>query len=106
VRTDGPASYFAEGAYLKGPVRRWRGVPAAASAAQHVAIALKNAVDASGMTVTSVCATSGVGRSTFYAVLRGDVYPDFVTVAELSDALGVSLWPGSPLVVAAAGSGP
>ncbi|MEZ0579138.1 helix-turn-helix domain-containing protein [Nocardioides sp. MH1] len=82
---------FIEGAFLDGEVAE--DAPAAAFAAREVARRLAQALESSGRTRVEVADAAGVSRSAMYALLRGDVYPDFATVAQLSAELDTPLWP-------------
>lgn len=69
--------------------------PREAVLAQETARALLRALEVDGRPRRAVAQAAGVSRSTLYAVLAGDVYPDFVTIARLSAELGEDLWPRS-----------
>jgi transcriptional regulator with XRE-family HTH domain len=60
--------------------------------AQEFARRLEDAIGSTPIRVLARDAT--VSHSTVLAVLRGERWPDMVTIAKLEDALEVDLWPG------------
>lgn len=59
--------------------------------AAEVSRRLAAAVD--GRSLRDVAAEADLDHTTLWAVLRGDRWPDLVTLAKLESALGVRLWP-------------
>lgn len=73
------------------PAAKLDGDPAAEAAQQFVA----RLVAAAGtLSLRGVEAATGVDHDTVARILKGDVWPDIATVANLEHGLGVDLWPG------------
>ena len=84
--TGPPVSYVVEGVWpeaeLSEPV---------AGYAQDVARRLKAALAGTGF--RSIGRSAGLDHTTVMAVVRGERWPDLITIAKLELALGVRLWP-------------
>ena len=86
-----PRTWLVSGTFTSGVLAN--DAPAHVVAAQLVAVRLDAALATSGRTRVEVAASAGIARSTLYAIVSGNVFPDFVSVARLSAELGTSLWP-------------
>lgn len=64
-----------------------------AQAAQAIARRLAEAMAEQGLSANALAQKSGVNRQAITNVLRGDVWPDMLTLIDLEGALGVVLWP-------------
>lgn len=82
-----PRSFIVSGDWPDGEVEG----PAPVLYAAEVARRLATAVD--GRSLRDVAAEADLDHTTLWAVLRGDRWPDLVTLAKLETALGVRLWP-------------
>ncbi|WP_062317016.1 helix-turn-helix domain-containing protein [Demequina maris] len=61
--------------------------------ARRLAIALREAVGERGL--REIAALTGVDHTTVADVLRGNAWPDMVTIARLELGLGQALWPSA-----------
>ncbi|MEW1699434.1 MULTISPECIES: helix-turn-helix transcriptional regulator [unclassified Streptomyces] len=48
-----------------------------------------------GLSLRQLGVRSGINRQVITNLIRGDSWPDVVTVSRLEDGLGVPLWPGA-----------
>ena len=86
---DGPpASYLAGGEWPHGRVEG----PAEVEVVRRLVEALVAAMGDDGLRATARAA--GVNHASLRSVLRGESWPDVVTLARLERALDVDLWPG------------
>jgi DNA-binding phage protein len=86
-----PRSWLASGDFPTG--RLTKDAPVEAVAAQSVAKALSEALEADGRPLTAIASEAGVSRSTVYGITAGESYPDFSSIARLAAVLEVELWP-------------
>lgn len=86
-----PRDWMVDGTFPAGRMRV--DAPTAVLAAAEVAARLTAAMAGAGLSKRELAARAGVSRSALYALLTGEVFPDFVTVARLGEAVGVPLWP-------------
>jgi predicted transcriptional regulator len=66
------------------------GIANACVAAAKIASRLERSVQ--GRNISSIARDADVARSTVYDVIRGDSWPDVITVFKLQETLGVRLW--------------
>lgn len=66
-----------------------------AQVVQAVARAVERELGRQGLSLRQLGLRSGVNRQVITNLLRGDSWPDVVTVSRLEDGLGVPLWPGA-----------
>lgn len=86
---DGPpANYLVAGDWPDG---RIEGSPEAEAVRQFV-VALRDAMGESGLRETARAA--GINHAALRKLLRGESWPDVVTLSRLERALGTDLWPG------------
>lgn len=64
-----------------------------AQAAQAIARRLAEVMAEQGLSANALAQKSGVNRQAITNVLRGEVWPDMLTLIDLEGALGVVLWP-------------
>jgi transcriptional regulator with XRE-family HTH domain len=83
-----PASYLVAGEWPDGEVQG----PQAARVAQQLAINLHAAMAGRGL--REVARAAGMNHAALRAVMRGESWPDLITIARLEAALEVDLWPG------------
>lgn len=86
-----PCEWVVSGSFPDG--RLAADAPAVVIAATEVAQRLLRAVRDSSMSRSEVIEAAEVGRSTYYDLVGGKVFPDFLTLVKLSEVLGVSVWP-------------
>lgn len=67
----------------------------AARVVQHVARALRAAIDERRWSLRDTAAASQVNRQAIANMLAGLSWPDVVTIVRLEEALGTGLWPGA-----------
>ncbi|MCP9944168.1 helix-turn-helix domain-containing protein [Streptomyces somaliensis] len=60
---------------------------------QAIARALAEAMERQGLSANALASAAGVNRQAITYVLRGETWPDILTVASLELALGEMLWP-------------
>jgi ribosome-binding protein aMBF1 (putative translation factor) len=65
-----------------------------AQVVQAIARALEREMGRQDLSLRQLGLRSGINRQVITNLLRGDSWPDVVTVSRLEDGLGVSLWPG------------
>ena len=88
---DGPpASYLATGDWPDGRIEG----PPPAHVARQLVINLRDAMGERGL--REVARAADINHSSLRSVLRGEAWPDLITIARLEDALQVGLWPGRP----------
>lgn len=86
---DGPpASYLVAGGWPDGRIEG----PAEAEAVRRFVVALREAMGDAGLRATARAAD--VNHASLRAVLRGESWPDVVTLSRLEHALDADLWPG------------
>src|SRR5436190_14007978 len=83
-----PASYMASGGWPHGRVEG----PRIVRYAQGFALRLEEAIG--DRPLRDVARSAELSHSTLLAILRGDRWPDMVTIAKLEEALRSDLWPG------------
>ncbi|MFJ8991601.1 helix-turn-helix domain-containing protein [Streptomyces sp. NPDC102279] len=60
---------------------------------QAIARALSEAMERQGLSANALASAADVNRQVITYVLRGETWPDILTVASLEIALGEMLWP-------------
>jgi ribosome-binding protein aMBF1 (putative translation factor) len=65
----------------------------AAAVVQHIARVLVREMDARGLSLRRVAATSGVNRQSIAELAAGLTWPDVQTVARIEDALAAQMYP-------------
>ncbi|MCZ0975581.1 helix-turn-helix domain-containing protein [Streptomyces albulus] len=60
---------------------------------QAIARALSEAMERQGLSANALASAANVNRQVITYVLRGETWPDILTVASLEVALGEMLWP-------------
>ncbi|WP_431967523.1 helix-turn-helix domain-containing protein [Actinacidiphila sp. bgisy160] len=66
-----------------------------AGVVQALARALEREMARQGLSLRQLAQLSGINRQVIANLLRGDSWPDVVTVSRLEDGLGMPLWPGA-----------
>ncbi|MEU6079379.1 helix-turn-helix domain-containing protein [Streptomyces sp. NPDC047108] len=64
-----------------------------AQVAQAIARALSEAMERQALSANALASAAGVNRQVITYVLRGETWPDILTLASLEAALGEMLWP-------------
>ncbi len=82
-----PRSFITSGEWPDGVVEG----PAPVLYAVEVSRRLTAAID--GRSLRDVAAEADLDHTTLWAVLRGERWPDLVTIAKLETSLGVRIWP-------------
>ena len=85
--TGPPRSFITKGEWPDGKIV----CPPPALYAAEVARRLRDALD--GRTLREVAGLADLDHTTLWAVLRGERWPDLVTISKLESSLGVRLWP-------------
>lgn len=67
--------------------------PAYAHVCQQIADALRQALDAQGLSLRALAAQAGIDHGTISRVLAGHHVPDVVTLVVVEDVLQTTLWP-------------
>lgn len=86
-----PCEWYLRGSFPFGQLQA--DAPLAVVAAVEVGRRLVSAVKASTMTVSDIVDAADIGRSTYYDLVGGKVFPDFITLVKLGEVLGEPLWP-------------
>jgi DNA-binding phage protein len=87
-----PKDFLISGAFPTGRLRS--GAPVEARYAQLIARNLQDALE--GRNRSELAESADIARRGIYKILNGEGYPDSALLAQLEQALGVTLWPTPP----------